>query len=233
MGLTAGIITMIRQQEFVMIIIPIVFALFSPNFSLRQTPIFRLTILFVASFLLAFSIQMIVWKILTGSFIVYSYSDSGQFFDFTSPKFFKVLFSSNHGLLVWHPIILICLLGLIFSRTLSRSTKIAFLIAFLFQVYVTSSWTAWWMGYSFGGRAFLGLTPIFILGLSAFIKEFLQTGHKKILILIFSVLCIWNAVLMLGYASEMIPKQGEFSWIAFMKKIPELPKQVITKIEKL
>lgn len=233
MGLMAGIITMIRQQEILIIFVPIVVALFSPNFSLGKIPIVRLILLFVASFLLAFSVQMIVWKILTGSFVVYSYSDSGQFFNFASPKLFSVLFSSNHGLLAWHPIILICLIGLIFSRTLSRPTKIAFLIAFLLQLYVTSSWTSWWMGYSFGNRAFLGLTPIFVLGLSAFLKEFLQKGRIKILILVFAVLCIWNNVLMLGYASEMISHQGEFSWIEFMKNIPELPNRIVTKIKKL
>jgi len=233
MGLTAGIITMIRQQEVVLVSVPVVFAVCSPNFSLRQIPIFRLTVLFVSSFLLAFSIQMIVWKILTGSFVVYSYSESGQFFNFTSPKFFKVLFSSNHGLLVWHPIILICLLGLIFSRTLSRPAKIAFLTAFLCQLYVTSSWTNWWMGHSFGNRAFLGLTPIFILGLSAVLKEFLQAGRVKSLVLVLAVLTIWNGILMMGYVSEMIPHQGEFSWVQFIKEIPELPVRISKKIDSL
>jgi hypothetical protein len=176
---------------------------------------------------------MIVWRILTGSFIIYSYSASGQFFNFSSPKFFNVLFSSNHGLLIWHPIVLISLLGLIFSRALSRSAKIAFLVAFLCQLYVISSWTMWWMGHSFGNRAFLGLTPIFILGLAAFVKEVLQAGRMKILVPIFAVICIWNGALMLGYVSEMIPHQGEFSWIEFIKKIPELPVHIRAKINSL
>jgi hypothetical protein len=233
MGIMAGIITMVRQEEILMISIPIVFAVCSPNFSFRQIPIFRLTILFIASFLLAFSIQMIVWRILTGSFLTYSYSASGQFFNLSSPQFFNVLFSSNHGLLIWHPILLICLLGLIFSRTLSRSAKIAFVLAFFCQLYVISSWTMWWMGHSFGNRGFLGLTPIFILGLAAFVKEFLQAGRTKILVFIFAVLCIWNGVLMLGYVSEMIPYQGEFSWTEFVKRIPELPAQIRQKIDHL
>lgn len=38
---------------------------------------------------------------------------------------------------------------------------------------------------------------------------------------------------MLGYASEMISHQGEFSWIEFMKNIPELPNRIVTKIKKL
>jgi hypothetical protein len=232
MGLMAGIITMVRQQEVLMIIIPIAFAVFSPNFSLRRITILRDAILFIASFLLAFSIQMIVWKILTGHFLVFSYSE-GQYFDFSAPKLFKVLFSSNHGLLIWHPIFLICLLGLIFSRTLSRPAKIAFLIAFLFQLYVTSSWWMWWMGHSFGNRAFLGLTPIFILGLSAFLKEFLQAGRVKSVVLIFAVLSIWNGILMMGYVSEMIPHQGEFSWVQFIKNIPELPVRISKKIDSL
>ena len=138
-----------------------------------------------------------------------------------------------HGLLVWHPIILICLLGLIFSRTLSRPAKIAFLIAFLCQLYVTSSWTVWWMGHSFGNRAFLGLTPIFILGLSAVLKEFLQAGRVKSLVLVLAVLTIWNGILMMGYVSEMIPHQGEFSWVQFIKEIPELPVRISKKIDSL
>ncbi|MCI0445607.1 glycosyltransferase family 39 protein [bacterium] len=232
MGLMAGIIAMIRQQEVLVILIPISFAVFSPNFSLRLIAV-RQILLCVASFLLTFSIQMIVWKILTGSFVVYSYSQSGQSFDFSAPKVFDVLFSSNHGLLVWHPIFLICLAGLIFSRTLSRAAKIAFLIAFLCQLYVTSSWSMWWMGHSFGNRAFLGLTPIFILGLAAFLKESLQVVRLRTLLAILILLSIWNGVLILGYVSDMIPHQGVFSWLEFVKKIPELPVRIREKIDNL
>ena len=232
MGLMAGIITMVRQQEVLVVLIPISFAVFSPNFSLRQISV-RQVILFVTGFLLTFSIQMIVWKILTGSFVVYSYSDSGQSFNFMAPKVFDVLFSSNHGLLIWHPIILVCLLGLIFNRTLSLSAKIAFLIAFLCQLYVISSWSIWWMAHSFGNRAFLGLTPIFILGLAAFLKESLQVVRLRTLLAVFIVLSIWNGILMLGYLSDMIPHQGEFSWIEFIKKIPELPDRIVAKIDTL
>lgn len=232
MGLMAGIITMVRQQEVLVVLIPISFAIFSPNFSLPQIPI-RQIILFVAAFLLTFSIQMIVWKILTGSFVVYSYSQSGQSFDFSAPKVFDVLFSSNHGLLVWHPIFWLCLSGLIFNRTLSRSAKIAFLIAFGCQLYVTSSWSMWWMGHSFGNRAFLGLTPIFILGLAAFLKESLQVVRLRTLLAVFILLAIWNGILMLGYLSDMIPHQGVFSWIEFIKKIPEVPDRIVTKIDTL
>jgi hypothetical protein len=232
MGLMAGIIAMVRQQDILVIGIPILFAVSSPNFSLRGISV-RQILLFVACFLLTFSIQMIVWKILTGSFVVYSYSESGQSFDFTSPKFFNVLFSSNHGLLIWHPIFVICLLGLIFSRILSRAAKITFLIGFFCQLYATSSWSMWWMGHSFGNRAFLGLTPIFILGLAAFLKESLQVLRTRTLVAIFFLLAIWNSVLMLGYVSDMIPHQGQFSWMQFIKQIPELPNRIAAKIEKL
>jgi hypothetical protein len=231
MGLVAGIMAMVRQQEVLIIIIPIVFTVVSRNFNLRQIPI-RSVLLFCLSFLIAFSIQMIVWKILNGNFLVFSYSE-GQYFNFNNPQVFKVLFSSNHGLLIWHPIFLIGLLGLIFSRTLSPPTKIALAIAFLCQLYVTSSWWMWWMGHSFGNRAFLGLTPIFILGLAAFLQKSSKYVKPRTLIAIFILLTIWNGILMLGYASEMIPHQGEFSWIEFMKKIPELPSRIVTKIEKL
>ena len=89
------------------------------------------------------------------------------------------------------------------------------------------------MGHSFGNRAFLGLTPIFILGLAAFLKEASQVLKMKALLPIFVLLAIWNGVLILGYASEMIPHQGEFSWTEFIKKIPELPVRIREKIEVL
>ncbi len=233
MGLMAGIIAMVRQQEIVVVIIPVAFAISSPDFSFRKIRIIRLTLLFATSFLLAFSIQMIVWKILAGSFIVYSYAESGQFWSVLSPRIFDVLFSSNHGLLIWHPIFAICLLGLLASRRLSRAVKLAFFLAFLCQLYVTSSWSMWWMGHSFGNRAFLGLTPIFILGLSAFLNEASQILRMRILLPAFTLLIIWNAVLMLGYVSEMIPHQGEFSWVEFIIQIPELPARIAEKIQNL
>jgi hypothetical protein len=234
MGMAAGLVAMVRQQDLVVLLLPAGSALLARQVSLdRVWRIAGLQIpLFVAGFAPVFAVQMVAWRILRGSFLSYAYP--GQGFAYAArPKIVEVLLSSNHGLISWHPVILLCLVGLVvLSRSAGALGWLA-LACFGAQLYVSASWWCWWMGYSFGHRAFLGLTPLFILGLAAVCARLTRPRLRYLFLGVVVLLFLWNLTLMFAYLSEMIPYQGEFSWTGLIRRLPQLPSHVLSKLRRV
>jgi hypothetical protein len=114
-------------------------------------------------------IQLVIYKISTGSFFVYSYVDEG--FNFTDPHFFDILFSYKKGLFLYTPMLL---LGLISTRFLVRTKSffsISWLLFFVGITYVFSSWWMWFYGGSFSSRVYVEYIPIFMLPLGLFLES--------------------------------------------------------------
>ena len=220
-----GVAAMVRLQDLLVILVPAGTTLFN-----RPGPrkMIIAMFLFVAGFFATFWIQMLVWYVLRGSPVSFPYTGYGFTYWF-KPNWIQVLFSSNNGLVVWHPVMALCLAGLLMWR--KRVGYVAF-VCFLAQLLVVASWWSWYFGHSFGHRAFLGLTPLFIVGL-AWILTALR-GRMRILFCFFLLLlCIWNCVLALAYLSGLIPHDGEFSWQEMIKNLETIPDRVRDTLAKL
>jgi hypothetical protein len=113
-------------------------------------------------------IQLIIYKIQTGSFIVYSYGEEG--FDFLRPNMLKFTLSYRKGLFVYTPVFFISLLGfyILFKKSTFRFFS---LLVFLFTVvYVLSSWWMWYYGGSFGSRAFIDFYVYLLIPLAFWLE---------------------------------------------------------------
>lgn len=129
--------------------------------------------------------QILIYKVSTGHFFVWSYTGEG--FHFLNPEIKNVLFSYSKGLFVYTPICFLSLFGLIGVHKINRFLFSGIIITLAINAYVISSWWCWNFGYSFGARAFIEQFPIYFL-LFAFL---LTTINKKILkISIFSVIML-------------------------------------------
>jgi hypothetical protein len=118
--------------------------------------------------LLVVSIQLVIYKIQTGSFIVYSYGEEG--FDFLHPNILNFILSYRKGLFVYTPVFFLSLLGL---YTLYKQSAFSFfsLVMFLFiAVYVLSSWWMWYYGGSFGSRAFIDYYVYLLIPLALWLQ---------------------------------------------------------------
>src|SRR5262249_219709 len=92
----------------------------------------------------------------------------------SSPAFLKVLFSSNHGLLVWTPVLFFSFLRLLLFFPPLPPVGGIFLAAFVaFYVFI-ASYPDWAGISSYGNRFFVSLTALFILGLAVFLERFSQ-----------------------------------------------------------
>ena len=151
---------------------------------------YKLLLLASLAFLVIVFIQLFIYKISTGKFIVYAYGEEG--FDFSSPHFFDILFSYKKGLFLYTPLFLVSLVG---TGFLWKTNKFEFstLMGFLILItYVFSSWWMWYYGGSFSSRVYVEYIPLFMISMAIGLKSIKTKPLKSIyisIILSLIVLC--------------------------------------------
>jgi hypothetical protein len=178
--------------------------------------------LFVSHLLFAFTLLVCLLPTFVTRYIIYGNAfESGypplRGWPWFSPALLRVLFSSNHGLLAWTPILLFSLLGLfLFWRRTPRPGG-PFLSAFL-AFYVFIACCPFWDGLSsYGSRYFVSLTPLFVLGLAVFLDRFSQFFRSRraafaTIAVPLALLVLWNAGLMFQWGAHLIPARGPVSF---------------------
>jgi len=127
------------------------------------------------------------------------------------------MFSSNHGLFSWTPLLIPSVLGLALTWKQSRIVAISFVSVFLAFLYLIASYQDWHGISSFGNRFFVSLTPLFVLGLAMMLKTlgdfFVSRGRAFLVALLFvSLFVLWNIGLMVQWGLHLIPVRGPVSW---------------------
>jgi len=130
-----------------------------------------------------------------------------------SPVFLQVLFSTNHGLLVWTPILLLSFVGLLLFARYQPAVGVPFLLAVLAFYAFISVYPDWAGISSFGNRFFISLTPLFILGLAVLLDSaarLFASGRAFNLVasFILSAFILWNFGLMLQWGLHVVPARG-------------------------
>lgn len=175
------LIIAIRQFNFILILPLLTFQ----AYYLKNIKIFIKSILAI---LISYFIQLIVWKLQSGTWILKPYSGE-NFFYWTNPQFINVLFSFRKGLFIYSPILLFSLLGLMIGLKNSCSFKSSLLITLFIFIYFIACWWHWPFGDSFGHRAFIDCYAMFAIG-TASLFELLKNKFLKIFIYSVSILFI-------------------------------------------
>jgi hypothetical protein len=134
-----------------------------------------------------------------------------------SPYFLQVLFSANHGLFSWTPLLLISVIGVyLFWRKAPRIGGLV-LCAMLAFYYFIASYPDWAGISSFGNRFFVSLTVFFVIGLAVLLEKAASfAGSRKAATIAASVIlacfALWNIGLMFQWGSHLIPARGAVSW---------------------
>ena len=176
----------------------------------------RLHLLFSASAIVAFSPMLISRQIVYGSpWALGMYADVA--WNWHSPNFRAVLFSANHGLFVWTPILILAVLGLLaLYRQDPQIGSVCIVTSVLF--YGLISVYPWWDGrLAFGNRFFVSLTPVFIVGLASLFSWSVrlwgsQRSAARRLIPITALLILWNLGLVYQFAETLVPHITQVYW---------------------
>lgn len=227
MGLFAGLVVATRQQDVVLLLVPLLSGVRRGD--KRPAWNWRAGGAFAAAFAIPLSAQMATWWTLRGEAFSYAYAGQG-FSNWRSPQVLDVLFSSNHGLLFWHPAIAVCLAGWVLCPREHRPLAAAAAVVFALEILIIGAWWSWWMGQSFGQRGLLSVTPLFVWGLANLLDR-LRTARERAMIWSALAVCAtWNVVLMAAYLSDLIPHEGTFSGAELLGRLPELPSAVWGKV---
>jgi hypothetical protein len=151
------------------------------------------------------SIQLAVWHYLYGTFFTVPQGDG--FLDFRHPQWLEVLFSLRHGLLVWHPMYLFCILGLALPARDLRFRVLA-LSCIMLQIYINSCTADWWAGNAFGNRRFIDVLPLFAVGGAAWLRP---TDTLRVPATIVALLTAWNLLFCVQYRFGYIPRGDAIS----------------------
>lgn len=214
LGVTVGLAALVRTQNLLLVIVPTVELLQDLLKGRRSVSAFLTKgLAFSAGLLVAFFPQMYVWYRVYGSWFVLNpyWTSTGNTFDFSSPNFFNVLFSSHHGLFTWTPALLLGVAGLFPLAHRHRGLATLLAVGFLLQVYAVGSWSAWAGGAAFGQRFLVNNTPTYLLGMAAFVDRMQKRTRSFVLWVAGTVLIFWNLGLIAQYVTGMIPREAPVS----------------------
>jgi hypothetical protein len=168
LGASAGLMSMVRWQDAVFAVTPVILDVAragdETDRSRARSMVVRLTT-FAAAAVVAFMPQLIFWKVVRGSWL--SVPTGEHAMGLPSHHVWDVLFSPNHGLLSWTPIVYLALLGLLVFFRRDRVLAIVLGAAFVAQVCINGAVSVWWGGSGFGARRFANCFPVFAVGLAS------------------------------------------------------------------
>lgn len=255
LGVVLGLAALVRPQDILFIIVPILIGWLGIEEGLDSTPksLFKhikfktllnknylqaIAIIFLVTLLMQFP-QVLLYILQYGGLDKIPYLEEGKArgyggsFHWFQPEIFNVLFSGYRGLFTWHPLVFLATIGLgLTFKKLPRLISIL-LIAFGMQVYLISAWWCWWQGASMGGRMFANCTLIFIFGLAALWDYQATRKWKKWAAGMTSFFIFWNILMMLQYQSGMIPPEAPVTltqlWQNQFKIIPFFIQRIFNK----
>ena len=223
LGAISGLMVNVYYPNGVLLLIPMLEAIacywrawtFDKHGEMAIPRQFALHVAYVAVFVVALLPTLISRRIVFGSPLQTGYMPASTW-KWSSPQFWNVLFSSNHGMLSWTPILVLSLVGILLFRQTDKAFATSLIVAFLAFYSVIAFYPDWDGTSSFGNRFFVSLTPLFILGAAASFDWIARAwGEQPALVSAASVtafLILWNLGLIFQWGTHLIPARGEISW---------------------
>lgn len=153
--------------------------------------------------------QLLYYKYVTGSYLVFSYGKERFYFD--NPHIIKTLLSFRKGWLIYTPIMAFALYGIWNMRKQPiNGFKLSILILLPIYLYLVSSWWCWWYGGSFGQRSLIDIYPLLALSLAAFIFKIQDFSkiNKQIIYSVMGLFLVLNIFQTFQYKYNIIDYDG-------------------------
>ena len=219
LGAIGGLMMDVYYLTAILLLLPLLESLNEYRLGLRGAglePVGRLfmkNVAFAATLLAAFTPTLITKKLIYGGYFRMGYTEAWYW---KSPAFIKVVFSSDHGLFSWTPILILAVLGVALLSRHERTLSAYLLAVFLLYWYAMGCYQNWDGLSSFGNRFFIPLTSIFVLGLAAFFDWLGELWSERSAIVASSVatalFALWNLGLIFQWGTHLIPSRGPISW---------------------
>lgn len=237
LGISGGIVLLVRLQDAIFLLLPYTAILIRWLSAWKSGPNeqfwrwLKLGVVVGTMTLVTFMPQMLVWKHLYGTWSSPYMSDHDPAFYWFEPEVVNVLFSTYHGLFVWHPVVFLAVLGIPMVGRCDRWLAIGVALVFVLNLYVIAAWWAWWQGHAFGGRMFLNSTWIWVLGLSGLFDWLWQKPRIRWGVVgVGMCLIIWNGLSLVQYRLGYVPMSAPLTWEQMTVERLRLPWVLLQKL---
>jgi hypothetical protein len=171
-GLIGGLVVLIRPVNILIFIFPALLyvsnlADLKERVQLILKHYWQILILAGAAFLMIFP-QLLFWKMNSGSWVYYSYAD--EHFFFNNPHILDGLFSYRKGWLLYTPIMIFSIVGMVVSYFKKREFFWSMVVYLPIHVYIVFSWWCWWYGGSFGARPMIETYALLAIPLAVWVE---------------------------------------------------------------
>jgi hypothetical protein len=152
-----------------------------------------------------------------------------------APHALQVLFSPEHGFLVWTPLAAFAVAGLL-CMTLAhhrpsvagaRRVALCMLTMILLQVYVSGSVESWTVAGGFGQRRFVAISALLLIGVAALFAYVLRPAVRRVLAVAVVLAVYWNIALTVEFAVGLMDRQrlspAQNAYDAFVTLPVQLP----------
>jgi hypothetical protein len=242
LGAIAGLMLNVYYANAMMLAVPLVEALGQYRAALREglpkltaVQLLGRHALFAAIVGVCLLPTLITRAIIYGNPLESGYIPLGAW-AWSSPYFLQVLFSANHGLLVWTPLLAFSVAGvfLFWKRQPAVGSALA---AALLAFYVLIACYPDWAGISsYGNRFFVSLTALFIVGLAVLLDRAatLFRSARGVTMAASTVLAcfvLWNMAFMFQWGTHLVPARGPISWSEMVRnQFVVVPREISVKI---
>jgi len=173
LGLLTGLISLVRPTNGIVV-------LFFAFWGVDSTSVLKGRFVFLLknwrfitlAAILAFAVwipQLLYWKLATGHWLYYSYNNEGFFF--LNPHILDGIFSYRKGWLLYSPIMILPLIGVVLLAVKKRFDWFWPLVIFIsINIYIIFSWWSWWYGGGLGSRPLIESYAFLTLPFAYFIN---------------------------------------------------------------
>lgn len=212
LGLTCGLITLIRPSEMICVLIPLLWNAGSWRQFTFRFKIIKINLYYVLAFvtpaLLIGFIQLYYWKSVSGNWLFYSYDNPGEGFRFFPPYILDFLFSFRKGWFIYTPLMIFAFAGFFTLYQRHRAWFPAVLIFVLLDLWIVSSWSCWWYaGGSFSARAMLPAYVLLAVPLASLIEVVSEKRLKWIAAVFALLIVVLNLFQTWQFEKGIIDKQ--------------------------
>ena len=242
MGLISGLLVDVYFINGVFLLIPLVesIAVYAKHWRSRDGAAiahqFGANVTYLAVFVIVILPTLITRKIVFGGWFRFgSYSDAP--WNWHAPFWRSVLFSSDHGMLRWTPLLGLALVGLFVSLPGVRRIQAYLGLAAIAFFYVISCYPSWDGLASYGNRFFISLTPVFVVGLAILIERvtlFFRSARAALAAQAFvlALFALWNLGFIFQWGTHLVPARGGISWSAMVhNQFSEVPQRLTHSLE--
>jgi hypothetical protein len=222
-GASAGLMALVREQDLFYAAAVLV-AVLGATDRVKRLAAFGVTALLV------FLPQLVVYQILNGE-PEPSHHVQNKMINY-SPHFFEVLFSTEHGLFFWSPLLLLFFAAGLWMAGKHRPAGIALLAAFLAQVYISGAVDSWTQAGAFGARRFVSATAIFAVWGAMLFAALEPRLRKAGIATMASFFILWNVSLMIQFGLGIMDRQ-RLVWSEIVHNhLYEVPPRLFSVVER-